>query len=320
MNTAPCALCGANADRNPMPSFGRGAYGTPLYHCPECGRYVLGEVLAMDWEGSKSDRAFKIACLVREKQLASKRVLYGILEDEFQPTDKTIDRHLQRWWRISDLLAEFPKPTEVIDRALLNLSRLVDYPFQAINRSWKECEYLLYSRGQSAHAMVRFMEDMGLLGETGGSDELLVRITPAGWERIDTLSRTIVDSRQAFVAMWFTGEMDRWYQNAIKPGIEAAGFEPKRIDLVEHNKKICDEIIAEIRRSRFVVADFTGQRGGVYFEAGYAMALGLPVIFLVPKADVDALHFDTRQYNHIVYDTEEDLKHKLQNRIAATIL
>ncbi|NLX04503.1 MAG: hypothetical protein GXY33_05100 [Phycisphaerae bacterium] len=33
----------------------------------------------------------------------------------------------------------------------------------------------------------------------------------------------------------------------------------------------------------------------------------------------DQVHFDTRQYNHIVYEDAEDLRVKLRNRIAATI-
>ena len=119
--------------------------------------------------------------------------------------------------------------------------------------------------------------------------------------------------------MWFDGSMDGIYKDGIKPGIEDAGYDCKRIDFVEHNNKICDEIVAEIRKSRFIVADFTGQRGGVYFEAGYAMGMGLPIIWLVRKDDVEKLHFDTRQYSHIVYETAEELRKGLKNRIAATI-
>ena len=130
---------------------------------------------------------------------------------------------------------------------------------------------------------------------------------------------TVADSRQAFVAMWFNTKTHEFYKDGIHHAIEDAGYECKRIDAVEHINKICDEIIAEIRKSRFVVADFTGQRGGVYFEAGYAMGMGLPVIWLVHEDEVDDLHFDTRQYNHIVYKTPEDLRQKLLNRIAATI-
>ena len=59
--------------------------------------------------------------------------------------------------------------------------------------------------------------------------------------------------------------------------MEDTGFRALRIDMKQFNEKICDHIIAEIRRSRFLIADVTGHRAGVYFEAGYAMGLGLPV-------------------------------------------
>ena len=57
--------------------------------------------------------------------------------------------------------------------------------------------------------------------------------------------------------MWFDLSMDEAYQNGIQPAIEDAGYEAVRIDRKDHNNKIDDEIIAEIRRSRFLVADFT---------------------------------------------------------------
>jgi NADPH:quinone reductase-like Zn-dependent oxidoreductase len=63
-------------------------------------------------------------------------------------------------------------------------------------------------------------------------------------------------------------------------------------------------------------------RSGVFFEAGFAKGLGREVIFIVREADIEELkeHFDTRQYNHIVYDSAEDLRKKLYNRICATIV
>ena len=33
---------------------------------------------------------------------------------------------------------------------------------------------------------------------------------------------------------------------------------------------IPSEIISEIKRSKFMIADLTGYRGGVYYEAGFA--------------------------------------------------
>jgi len=111
----------------------------------------------------------------------------------------------------------------------------------------------------------------------------------------------------------------RDYDKGFEVGISGAGYKPIRIDLVEHNRKIDDEIIAHIRRSRFVVANFTGHRGGVYFEAGFALGLNIPVIWTCHKDDIGNLHFDVRQYNCIVWDKPEELAKQLKNRIQAVI-
>ena len=140
------------------------------------------------------------------------------------------------------------------------------------------------------------------------------------WDTIEKLQQTAVDSKRVFVAMWFDKSMDECYEEGIKPAIIEAGYEPIRIDGKDFNGKICDEIIAEINRSKFVVADFCGQRGGVYFEAGYAMGQGKPVIFTASEDELVKAHFDTRQYNHIGYDSPEGLRKKLYNRICATIV
>lgn len=127
--------------------------------------------------------------------------------------------------------------------------------------------------------------------------------------------------KQAFVAMWFDESMKAAWETGFKPGIEnETDIKAMRVDLKEHNEKICDVIISEILKSSFLVADFTGNRGGVYFEAGFAKGRGIPVIFTCQAGKwADELHFDTRQYNHIIWDSPEDLRIKLQNRISATI-
>ena len=87
--------------------------------------------------------------------------------------------------------------------------------------------------------------------------------------------------------MWFDKSMDEIWEKGFRPAIKAAGYKAIRIDRKEHLNKIDDEIIAEIRRARFLVADFTqgkaGQRGGVYYEAGFAHGLNIPVVFTCRK-------------------------------------
>lgn len=57
--------------------------------------------------------------------------------------------------------------------------------------------------------------------------------------------------------MWFDETVNDAFENGLKSGIEETGYRAVRIDRQEHNNRIDDEIIAEIRRSRFVAADFT---------------------------------------------------------------
>ena len=148
------------------------------------------------------------------------------------------------------------------------------------------------------------------------------RPTVEGHSRIAE-QRTNVDSSQTFVAMWFDDSMTAAYADGVELGVRDAGYEPLRIDQKEHINRIDDEIIGEIRRSRFVVADFThgrdGARGGVYYEAGFAHGLGLPVIFTCQEGSIETLHFDTSHYSHIVWSTPADLREKLRNRILAVI-
>ena len=113
------------------------------------------------------------------------------------------------------------------------------------------------------------------------------RVTVDGYARIGEQA-TSIDPTQCFVAMWFDPSMDDVYREAIAPAITDAGYKPERIDQREDLiDKIDDAIVAEIRRSRFLVADFThgkkGARGGVYYEAGFAHGLEKPVIFMCRK-------------------------------------
>lgn len=148
-------------------------------------------------------------------------------------------------------------------------------------------------------------------------------VTVEGYTRLAELEKTLVASSKAFVAMWFDPSMNEAWKEGFEPAIRETGYAPIRIDQQEFVDRIDDEVIAEIRRARFIVADFThdgkGVRGSVYFEAGFALGLNIPVIFTCRKDLLDQLHFDTRQYNHIVWTRPEDLRKALKNRITAKL-
>lgn len=150
-----------------------------------------------------------------------------------------------------------------------------------------------------------------------------VTLTVEGSDHIAGMEIVNKTSSQAFVAMWFDESLDVAWTEAIKPAIDDAGYTALRIDEQEHLGKIDDQIIEEIRKSRFLVADFThgddGARGGVYYEAGFAHGLEIPVIFTCRKDAIDHVHFDTRQYSHVLWENPKQLRERLNSRITTVI-
>jgi nucleoside 2-deoxyribosyltransferase len=147
----------------------------------------------------------------------------------------------------------------------------------------------------------------------------VVEITAAGWEFLEKNETVGIISNQAFVAMSFSPKLNSIWKDAIKKGVENAGYSAYRIDVKPHSDRIDMKIMAEIKNSRFLVADVTEQKQGVYFEAGYAIGLGLPVIWSCRKDDFKNAHFDTRQYNHIIWEKPEELEEGLYNFICTII-
>ncbi len=168
---------------------------------------------------------------------------------------------------------------------------------------------------QEVAALANALTAEGLLEKT--DQQGYWRVTPRGYIRAAERPRSA--SPSGFIAMWFNPSMDPARFEGLEPAIRDAGYNPVIVSGVEHINKIDDEIVSQIRKSRFLVADFTGHRGGVYFEAGFAMGLGLPVFWTCQDDDLANLHFDIRQYNCINWTSTTDLSVRLRRRIEAVI-
>jgi hypothetical protein len=144
-------------------------------------------------------------------------------------------------------------------------------------------------------------------------------LTIPGILAVEKMSSTGAEFAQGFVAMWFNPELDAAWTSGFDPAIRKAGYRPFRIDKKEYIGGITDEIIAEIRRSRFVVVDYTEQANGAYFEAGFALGLGLAVIPTCRADQIGKLHFDIRHLNTLPWGSPEDLSANLSKRIIAIL-
>lgn len=153
------------------------------------------------------------------------------------------------------------------------------------------------------------------------SDTWYVNSTYSGLNYLISLEDQGHLSKNCFVAMSFADGRQA-YRTSIETAIRSANYEPVLINTqhMDSDKTINDRIIAEIRACKFCVADFTDQRNGVYFEAGFALGLGKPVIYVCEKSDFEAnSHFDLKPFQHILYSSADDLGKQLKAKIDAWI-
>ena len=300
-----CPICTQSAENRTTGS-------QPRFHCDRCGKFGFNQPY---FPNSYSQSAYGkipnhlVSGFVREAY--ERNTNYLILS--FDPNDVEL------------IKKQIPRDNDVLGKArklLLAIERRTQYPGQRIELPRNTSYPLAYCQNDEEYNY--YLDHLEKQGHIEGGYSIHTGwygfITVDGWRAIESYKVPNAESEKVFVAMWFNDETDDAYNNGIQPAIETdCGYKPMRIDRKEYLGKVDDEIIAEIRESRFIVADFTGQRHGVYFEAGFAQGLGLKVIWTCHKNDVDNLHFDTRQENHITWETPEALRDKLKNRIRAAI-
>lgn len=148
-----------------------------------------------------------------------------------------------------------------------------------------------------------------------------IELTFEGLNHIIDIQESGKKSNRCFVAMSYSSEA-RPIREAIREVCMQLGFQTILVDETHHNsdQTINDAIIAEIKKSKFCIADFTEQKDGVYFEAGYALGRELKVIFTCHKDWWKKSHFDTNHFPHIVYENIDELKIRLRTKIEAWIL
>ncbi|AZS15246.1 hypothetical protein [Paenibacillus lutimineralis] len=107
------------------------------------------------------------------------------------------------------------------------------------------------------------------------------------------------------------------WQDRILPIIEQYGYLPR---LLTHattgrpdGEKYSQELIAD---SKLIIADLTGQSPEVYFAAGYAVGLSIPVIWSMNSRDADTLPVKIKEIRPIVWNSAEELISILQQRLS----
>jgi hypothetical protein len=118
-----------------------------------------------------------------------------------------------------------------------------------------------------------------------------------------------------FVLMPLDSAFDDIYQLGIKPAAEGAGAYCERIDEQIFAESILARIYNQIAKADLIVADMTRRNPNVFYEVGYAHALGKTAILLTQNSE--DIPFDLKHYPHIIYGTSiTGMKDDLGKRLA----
>lgn len=307
MPAQPCPLCSTSA------SVAQGNGDYEHVKCPRCGTHEFtgDAVRSLEAEPISGDGLAPACGMLRES--AGVRVTRDFVARLRQAKRRSVSEQAERILILLSRTHRAPGARFQVDCSAPEI----------LGASWAasplEVEYLV------RNYLVGELGALDLLGSTALSNGAFpaVMVTPRGWAHLDALSKSRSESALGFIAMWFDPSLDRARDEALMSGIADAGYEPKIISQHEHLNRIDDEIVALIRRSRFLVADFTGNRGGVYFEAGFAHGLGLPVVWTCRRTDSDPedLHFDVNHFNFIFWSDDQlpELRAALSKRIESVV-
>jgi hypothetical protein len=307
----PCVLCQTDCEHEAYLNTA-GSFKQPIYytHCPVCGSYGI-------------THRTEISLRSREEYFY---VISGVTRNHYEQYNSPLIITESMIENDSEFQAEFlsKMPKSVLDKASLllqHIARKSDHPGTYVKITPARDYPICFSKNENElRFYINHLKKTEVVrGDINVEGFGQFSLTAEGWERIEGMRRPNLESKQAFVAMWFDESLDEIFTKGMMSLEEHTGFKMYRVDQEPFNEKICDRIIADIRKSRFLIADVTGLRHAVFFEAGYAMGLGLPVIFTCREGTEIEGCFDTRQYNHIVWKDAEELRSKLKDRILATI-
>lgn len=289
-----CEICGSRA------KAGRD-WAILARDCPRCGTFTYDSTVGwLDVE--TPDHMVRLSGWVREQNDA------GIVHPYITPETSRRVKHMH----LPRLRDRANRALAFIARKYPSLQRGCDpieltYHPELLGRSYSVCP-------PEAEVLIQILKADGFLD----GDEL-VCISTAGLLAAEALTISQSDAALGFVAMSFDETLRTAWTSGFDPAIRAAGFIPARIDAKDYVGGISDEIMTDIRRSRFVVADYTGQKNGVYFEAGFALGLGITVIPTCRANEISDLHFDIKHLNTLPWTSPTDLMRKLRSRIMAVV-
>lgn len=211
------------------------------------------------------------------------------------------------------------KVKELAELVLTNVFTDEENKSKELSLSSKNCIRFGIESDTKMRMVLDYIESEGwftLLRFASGGAHL--SLTGKGISHAEDIINPNYNSNQVFVAMSFNPELNIAYSEAIQEAVRLCKLNPIRIDDTDFNDEIIANVRNHINQSRFVIADFTDNRPGVYFEAGYAIGRNIPVIYCCRESDKDEIHFDINHNKFIYWNELDGFKTELVKRITNT--
>lgn len=116
---------------------------------------------------------------------------------------------------------------------------------------------------------------------------------------INRMLDDVAGRKVCFVLIPFSEEFKQAYES-IKAAVTLAGFTCYRADEIFQTRSIIQIIYDWIGRAEIVVADLTGRNPNVFYELGYAHALGKSTVLVTQ--DRNDVPFDLRHRQYVLYE------------------
>jgi hypothetical protein len=303
MEIKPCCVCGNIAEHTDV--VGVHSYKV---NCPTCGHYQLAKSA---YPNSSITPLPKLAGFLREKNEKNetiemlktyhfneylKKIPNFSLEDRLE---KIVDWTFRKTNWFGEKISVYPK---------------VDYTLGYCENE-EEFIHMLKVSGLEVSQNHAQKHDEQVTQEffTNKGPEWQISLTREIWKQRETIRG---DSRQVFIAFKFDDQDNLGLEkimSSIAKVIRKLNLKP--VHLKSHppnaDQKIGDKIIAEIRACRFLISECSYPNPNVFYEAGFARGLGRPVIYVCHADKTQELPFDTRQFRHLIWKSQDEKELKV---------
>jgi hypothetical protein len=128
-------------------------------------------------------------------------------------------------------------------------------------------------------------------------------------------------SRSAFVIMKFSPPFEDLFKQVIKPVALECGVDAEKADDILGPGMIISDITNRLKEADIVIADISVENANVYYELGYAHAIGKPTILLAEKGKT--LPFDISGFRTLFYENsiagKSQIEEGLRKHLSAII-